>query len=160
MKAIAAMSRNRVIGKDGAMPWHFSPDLKFFKRTTLGQVVVMGRRTFESLGRPLPGRENIVLSTSSSVGNSGVRVVSSLAEIPREVGEGREVFVIGGAQLYAALLPECSSLFLTHLDFDVEGDTFFPEFETQFSSYQIAEKGEGYEVREYRRNLEPVSWPS
>lgn len=149
MKAIVAMSKNRVIGKNGTMPWHFSPDLKFFKRTTLGHVVVMGRRTYESIGKPLPGRENLVLTRGNSI--PGVKTIASLAEIPRVMPDGREIFIIGGAQLYTALLPECSSVYLTILDCEVEGDTWFPPFEDRFASFSIIETGEGYEIRHYTR---------
>ena len=149
MKAIAAMSKDRVIGKNGVMPWHFSPDLQFFKRTTLGHIVVMGRRTYESIGKPLPGRENLVLTSGNAI--PGVCTIASLAEIPRATPDGREIFIIGGAQLYTALLPECSSVYLTILDCEVAGDTWFPPFEDQFPSFSVIETGASYEIRHYLR---------
>lgn len=129
MKAIAAMSRNRVIGADGKIPWHLSEDLKFFKRTTLGHIILMGRKTYDSLGKPLPGRENWVMTRGEEI--PGVRTLRSAADIV-DPQDGREIFVIGGAQLYAELLPLCAELFLTHVDREVEGDVFFPPFEENF----------------------------
>ena len=122
------MSLNRVIGAQGKIPWHLSQDLKFFKRTTVGHVILMGRKTYESLGKPLPGRENWVV-TSRSI--PGVRVIHDLSEIA-EPGGGREIFLIGGAQLYAALLGKCAVLFLTLVKREVTGDAFFPRFEDAF----------------------------
>ena len=110
MIAIAAMSRNRVIGAEGRIPWHIPDDLKFFKRTTLGHIIVMGRKTYDSLGKPLPGRENWVVSREAEI--PGVRVLRSFDAV-EEPSDGRLLYLIGGAQLYAALLPRCSELLLT-----------------------------------------------
>ena len=148
MIAIAAMSRERVIGAGGKIPWHLSEDLKFFKRATLGQVVVMGRKTFESLGRPLPGRENWVVSRTAAI--EGARVFRDPSEVVGP-GDGREVYVIGGAEIYAAMLPACSEVLLTHVDVSVDGDTWFPAFEEAFDSGETVQRGEGYEIRRYRR---------
>ena len=148
MIAIAAMSRERVIGAGGKIPWHIPGDLKFFKRTTLGHVVVMGRKTFKSLGKPLPGRENWVLSRTALF--EGARVFRHPSEIAPP-GDGREVFVIGGAELYAALLPQCGEILLTHVDRHVEGDTWFPVFEPEFDAGQVVESGEDYGIRRYLR---------
>ena len=148
MIAIAAMSGERVIGAGGKIPWHISDDLKFFKRPTLGHVVVMGRKTFESLGKPLPGRENWVLSRAASF--EGARVFRHPSEI-FPPGDGREVFVIGGAELYAALLPRCREILLTHVNLSVSGDTWFPVFEQEFDGGQVIESGSNYEIRRYRR---------
>ena len=148
MKAIAAMSRERVIGAGGKIPWHISEDLKFFKRTTLGHVIVMGRKTFESLGRPLPGRENWVLSRTATF--EGARVFRHPSEIVPP-GDGREVFVIGGAELYAALLPRCDEILLTHVNHFVEGDTWFPVFEPEFDGGELIGSGPDFEILRYRR---------
>lgn len=148
MIAIAAMSRDRVIGKEGKIPWHLSGDLKFFKRTTTGHVIVMGRKTYESLGRPLPGRENWVVSRTASF--EGTRVFRNPSEI-NPPGDGREVFVIGGAELYSALLPRCREILLTHVNCSVAGDTWFPVFESEFDAGQILESSPEYEIRRYRR---------
>jgi dihydrofolate reductase len=133
-KAIAAMSLNRVIGRGNQIPWHLPEDFKWFKRMTTGNVVVMGRKTFESIGRPLPNRETIVVSRGD-FSYPGVRTVASLEAIDLE-NESREVFICGGAQIYAQALSKCSDLYLTLVLNEVEGDTFFPPFEDQF---QLAE---------------------
>ena len=148
MIAIAAMSRNRVIGADGKIPWYISEDLKFFKRTTLGHIIVMGRKTYDSLGKPLPGRENWVLSRGAQI--DGVTMLRSLDAI-QEPSDGRKLYVIGGAELYTALLPACSELLLTHVDSEVEGDTFFPDFENNFDAGEVVESGEGYQIRRHLR---------
>lgn len=155
MIAIAAMSPDRVIGAGGKIPWHISEDFKFFKRTTMGHVVVMGRKTFESLGKPLPGRENWVVSRGASF--EGARVFRDLSEIvpPRD---GRELFVIGGAELYAALMPQCGQVLLTHVDRHVDGDTWFPVFEPDFDEGQTIAGGEGYVTKKYLRL--PASAPA
>lgn len=148
MIAIAAMSLNRVIGVDGRIPWHISEDLKFFKRTTLGHIIVMGRKTYDSLGRPLPGRENWVVSREADI--AGVTVLRSFDAIT-EPTDGRQLYIIGGAQLYAALLPRCTELLLTRINREVEGDTFFPEFENSFDAGEILESGENFEIRRHRK---------
>ena len=148
MIAIAAMSRNRVIGVDGRIPWHISEDLKFFKRTTLGHIIVMGRKTYDSIGKPLPSRENWVVSREADI--AGVTVLRSFDAIT-EPTDGRQLYIIGGAQLYAVLLPRCTELLLTRINRDVEGDTFFPEFENTFDAGEILESGESYEIRRHRR---------
>ena len=148
MIAIVAMSPNRVIGADGRIQWHISEDLKFFKRTTLGHAVLMGRKTYESIGKPLPGRENLVLSRTADF--PGVRMVRSLDEIT-EPADGRLLYVIGGAELYDALMPRCSELLLTRVAMNVTGDTFFPAFETDFDEGELLETGANYEIRRHKR---------
>jgi dihydrofolate reductase len=150
VKAIAAMSLNRVIGSQGRIPWHLPDDLRFFKRTTLGHVVLMGRKTYESLGKPLPGRENWVVSSRFI---PGVRVIRDLAEIA-EPGGNRELFLIGGAQLYAELLPRCSELFLTLVRREVAGDAFFPPFENAFGLEEVIFDSAEMEIRRYGRYRE------
>ena len=148
MIAIVAMSPNLVIGADGRIPWHISEDLKFFKRTTLGHAVLMGRKTYESIGKPLPGRENLVLSRTADF--PGVRMVRSLDEIT-EPADGRLLYVIGGAELYDALMPRCSELLLTRVAMNVTGDTFFHAFETDFDEGELLETGANYEIRRHKR---------
>ncbi len=145
MTAIVAMALNRVIGRDGGLPWKLKGELAFFKKTTMGHMVVMGRRTYESIGRPLPGRENVVVSRSMTA-VEGVRLVGSPDEVT-EVGDGRTVFVIGGAEIYRALLPRCDEVLLTMVLREVEGDTVLPEFEGDFCEVGVVERGEGWEVR-------------
>ncbi len=129
-KAIAAMSENRVIGYQNRIPWHLPEDFRWFKKMTTGNIVVMGRKTFESIGRPLPDRATWVLSRSGFA-YPGVRTLQSLDEIDPS-GDSREVFICGGAQLYLEALPRCTDLYLTQVKRVVEGDTFFPPFENQF----------------------------
>ncbi len=124
---IVARARNGVIGKGNAMPWHLPADLAHFKRTTLGRPVIMGRRTWESLGRALPGRRNIVVSRTPAFAAPGAEVAPSLAEAWRLVAGSEEAFVIGGAQLYGQALPDADRIYLTEVEGEVEGDTFFPE---------------------------------
>ena len=128
--AVAAMAANRVIGREGRMPWHLPEDLKFFRRLTHGHPVVMGRRTWESLGRPLPGRRNIVLSRTLTEA-PGAEIVRSVAELDA-LGLSGDIFVIGGAEIYALLLPRCSSVYITVLAAAAEGDAFMPPFEAEF----------------------------
>jgi len=129
-KAIAAMSLNRVIGRGDKIPWHLPEDFKWFKRMTTGQVVVMGRKTFESIGKPLPDRATIVLSRAGFQ-CPGVQIVTDLNAI-NLAKESREVFICGGAQVYEQALPLCSDLFLTVVKQYVDGDAFFPAFEDRF----------------------------
>jgi dihydrofolate reductase len=128
--AIAAMSLNRVIGAGGKLPWHLPEDFRWFKQMTAGHVLVMGRKTFESIGKPLPHRTTIVLSRSQFQ-HPGVQTAQSLEELAPFVA-GRQVFICGGAQVYQQALPWCSDLYLTLVKRTVEGNVFFPPFEEQF----------------------------
>jgi dihydrofolate reductase len=125
---VAAMGANRVIGRDGDMPWHFSEDLKHFKRTTIGGVMIMGRKTFDSIGRPLPGRRSVVVTRSSDWSHDGVEVAHSLDEALTLAGSGARVFVVGGGEIYAQALPLATRLVLTEIDDAPDGDTFFPDW--------------------------------
>ncbi len=125
---IVAMANHRVIGRGNAMPWHMPADLRHFKAVTLGKPVVMGRRTFESIGRPLPGRRNLVISRNPEWQAAGVEVVSSLDAALALLADCAEVMIIGGGQLYAEALSRADRLYLTHIDLDVEGDTLFPDY--------------------------------
>jgi dihydrofolate reductase len=128
---IVAMSSNRAIGLDGQMPWHLSADLKRFKQITMGHPIIMGRLTFEAIGRPLPGRTNIIVSRNPSYQQESCVVVDSIdAAINYGCRLADEVFVIGGATLYEATLPLADSLYITQINQDFEGDTFFPDFDT------------------------------
>lgn len=129
MIAIAALTPHRVIGRNGGLPWHLPEDLKFFKRTTLGHVVLMGRATFDSIGQPLTGRENWVLTRGGPI--PGARIIASIEDIP-EPPPGKRIYLIGGAQVFASLLPRCEELLLTRLREEYPGDTYFPPFEEDF----------------------------
>ncbi|MCF7717366.1 type 3 dihydrofolate reductase [Aeromonas jandaei] len=127
---IAAMAHDRVIGKDNQMPWHMPADLAHFKRVTLGKPVLMGRKTFESIGRPLPGRRNLVISRNPGYQADGIEVVGSVEAALALLADNEvaEVMVIGGGHLYAELLPKADCLYLTRIELMVEGDTRFPAF--------------------------------
>jgi len=125
---IAAMANDRVIGKDNQMPWHLPADFSWFKRCTLGKPVVMGRKTYDSIGRPLPGRQNIVISRDESLNIEGVDVVPSIEQALEKAGEAEEVMIIGGGSIYQACLPKAHRLYITQIDADLEGDTRFPEW--------------------------------
>ncbi|MGL4885180.1 MAG: type 3 dihydrofolate reductase [Aeromonas veronii] len=128
---IAAMAHERVIGKDNQMPWHLPADLAHFKRVTLGKPVLMGRKTFESIGRPLSGRRNLVISRNPGYQAEGIEVVGSVeAALALLAGcSVEELMVIGGGHLYAEMLPSADCLYLTQIDLAVEGDTRFPAFD-------------------------------
>jgi dihydrofolate reductase len=151
-KAIAAMSLNRVIGRGNSIPWHLPEDFKWFKKMTTGQVVVMGRKTFQSIGKPLPNRTTIVL-TRSNEPIPGVLTVSGLDQIdPGTLGlAGRDIFICGGAEVYAQALPLCSDLYLTLVKRSAEGDTYFPAFEDQFELLEELFDTTEFKILRYRR---------
>ena len=132
---IAAVARNGAIGKDNALLWHLPEDLKFFKRTTLGHPVIMGRKTFESIGRALPGRRNIVITRNTAWRHDGVDVAASLDAALALLADSTEPladepFVIGGVEIYAQALPHANVIVLTEVDADFDGDTFFPPWDS------------------------------
>ena len=127
LSCIVAVSKNGVIGRDNDLPWHLPEDLKRFKSLTMGHPIVMGRKTYESIGRPLPGRTSVVLTRSSEFAPPGIIVVRSLDEAIDACEGEAEVFVIGGSSLFAEVLPRVDRLYLTRVHATVEGDTFFPE---------------------------------
>jgi dihydrofolate reductase len=124
---VAALARGGMIGRNGAMPWHLPADLRHFKEVTLGHPVIMGRRTFESIGRPLPGRTNLVISRSKPELPEEVLLADSLGAALAKVAGGPSVMVIGGGQIYAEALPLAQRLELTLIDAEIEGDTWFPQ---------------------------------
>jgi dihydrofolate reductase len=150
-KAIAAMSLNRVIGAGNKIPWHIPEDFKWFKKLTTGHVIVMGRKTFDSIGKPLPNRTTIVL-TRSPQPIPGVQTVPDLAHINPDNADftGREVFICGGAEVYRQALPLCSDLYLTLVKRTVEGDVFFPPFEDEFELvYEVLDSAE-FKILHYK----------
>ncbi|KZN28882.1 type 3 dihydrofolate reductase [Pseudoalteromonas luteoviolacea] len=124
---IAAMAKDRVIGDDNKMPWHLPADLQHFKKVTMGKPVIMGRKTFESIGRPLPGRRNIVITRNAQYQADGIEIASSTEAALALVDKIDEVMVIGGGNIYEQFLPLCNRLYLTYIDLDVGGDTRFPD---------------------------------
>lgn len=135
---IVARSTNYVIGKDNQLPWKISADLQFFKKVTLGFPIIMGRKTWESIGRPLPGRRNIVVSRNPNYQAKGAELVSSLDEALQSLREFERVFVIGGQQLFNQAFPLADQLFITEIELEVEGDTFFEVPDPQ--NWQIVEQ--------------------
>jgi dihydrofolate reductase len=152
-KAIAAMSQNRVIGHGARIPWHLPEDFKWFKKMTSGNIAVMGRKTFESIAKPLPGRTTIVLSRAGRP-IPGVRVISDLQGIESSSERG-DIFICGGAQVYEEALPLCSDLYLTLVKREVRGDAFFPKFEDLFHPVHEILDCSQFRITHYRnRTLE------
>lgn len=155
---IVAVDRNLAIGKDGKLPWHYSADMKFFKQTTLGNSVVMGRRTWSTLKGPLPDRQNIVLTRNGGIGvPEAVRVmkdIQSVLEFTKTLDS--HLFVIGGAKVYEAFLPHIDRWLVTEVPLSVEGtDTFMPKnFLDGFEMYEMRQLDEGLRVKSYERILD------
>ncbi len=148
---IAAMANDRIIGKDNQMPWHLPADFAWFKRCTMGKPVIMGRKTYESIGRPLPGRENIVISRDATLAIDGVTTVVSIEDALTAIGDVEEAMIIGGGTIYQACLPLATRLYVTLIDAQVEGDTQFPAWSSEFKevhseAYQADEKN-AYNMR-------------
>lgn len=125
---VAAMGRNRAIGLNGKMPWHLPGELQHFKATTMGNPIVMGRKTWESIGRPLPGRQNIVISRNPNYSQHGIDLCASLQQAI-EVANGTEIMLIGGGELYRQALPLAARMVLTLVDCEPKADTFFPAWD-------------------------------
>jgi len=148
LTAIVAMDPNRLIGANGTLPWHLPEDLAFFKKTTLGHPILMGRKTFESIGRPLPKRKNIVLTRDETWSHEGVEVIHSPDAIAKMKGQ---IFVIGGAEIYAALSPLIAEWLVSHVHHSYEGDTYLAPFEIDFPESEEVEGDGDFTVRRYRR---------
>lgn len=148
-KAIAAMAENRVIGHAGDIPWHLPEDFKWFKKTTMGGILVMGRKTFESIGKPLPGRETFVLSRQA-LSIPGVRSFSEFESIEAHETD-KTLWIAGGAEIYRQALPLCCELLLTRVHRQCEGDTFFPEFENAFTYVEAIQKNEEFTIERWVR---------
>jgi dihydrofolate reductase len=143
---VVAMAVNRVIGHENRLPWHLPADLKYFKQLTMGKPILMGRKTFESIGRPLPGRTNIVITRNESYTAEGCVVVHSIEAALKAAADSEEVMVIGGAEFYRQVLPYAGTLYITRVTGEFEGDTFFPELddaewhEVERSDFEADEK--------------------
>lgn len=135
---IVAMAENRVIGIDNRMPWHLSADLKKFKALTMGKPIIMGRGTYESIGRPLPGRENVVISRNSRFQAPGCLIFGDIDSALEHFRSYDEIFIIGGSSLYEVTLPHADTLYLTLIHRDFDGDRFFPEIAAD--EWQIQEQ--------------------
>ncbi len=155
---VAAMAENRVIGKGGKLPWRLPDDQKFFRQLTLDHTVIMGRKTFEEIGRPLANRRNVVISRNPAFRPRGVTVVPSLDEALALGATEREVFVVGGAEIYRLALPRADRLYLTVVHAEVEGDTWFPPFDQngwvlESEAFHPADErhAHAFTIRSYRR---------
>jgi dihydrofolate reductase len=155
LSAIVAMTPDRLIGKENGLPWRLPEDLKMFKRTTAGHPVVMGRKTWDSLGKykPLPGRQNIVITRDKGWAEDGAEVIFSAEELQHLDLQDEHVFLIGGAQIYELFLPLLDELIVSHVYQNYEGDAYFPEFSEHFSEYEVLESYEEFEVRRYLRKV-------
>jgi dihydrofolate reductase len=130
---IAAMTDNRVIGRDNAIPWHIPADMQRFRAITMGHPLIMGRKTFESIGRPLPGRKTVILTRSPDYRAEGCAVVHGLGEALDECRGADEVFICGGGEVFREAMPLASRIYLTVVHIDVEGDTYFPDIPGEFA---------------------------
>jgi dihydrofolate reductase len=151
MKAIVAMTRNRVIGLNNKIPWRLPGEQGWFKEVTMGHPVLMGRKTFESIGKPLPGRRNLVVTRAGNF--DGVELIRNLEPFdpaPYET-DGKEIFVIGGAEIYLALLGHCDTIYATIVQKEYPGDAFFPEFALQFEISETIRETPEYHIFRYQR---------
>lgn len=148
--AIAAMSLNRVIGRGNKIPWHLPEDFKWFKQTTMGGTLIMGRKTFESIGRPLPGRTTVVLSHSAKE-IPGVHIARSWDEIDSKTWPGH-TFIVGGSEIYRQAMPKCKEIYLTVVQQTIpDGDAFFPEFEADFAPPTVVQKSKEFTIYHFLR---------
>ncbi len=148
---VVAMAGNRAIGKEQRIPWRLPEDMRVFKRLTMGHPLLMGRKTWESLGRPLPGRQNIVMTRDTSYRADGAVVIRALDELNDLELQHEEVMVIGGAQIYALVLPRMQRLWVSAVQGEYEADTFFPAFEQQFPYCSLQKRFEGFDLFLYER---------
>ncbi|MEH7381894.1 dihydrofolate reductase [Bacillus sp. JJ1533] len=139
---LLAMDKNQLIGKDNDLPWRLPADLAYFKRVTMGHPIIMGRKTYDSIGRPLPGRENIIVTRDTSYKAEGCKVIHSIDEIVEMSKEtDQELFVIGGAEIFKEILPYSERLYITEIDEEFEGDTYFPVFDK--AKWKVISKEKG-----------------
>ncbi len=152
-KAIAALAENRVIGAGGKIPWHLPEDLQFFKEKTSGHTIVMGRKTWDSLGRPLPKRRNVVVSRTLAPGENTlpgaivIRELAALSALPAT----EQVWIIGGADVYRQALPQCAELYLTHVAGTPSGDAYFPAYEELFAPAETIKTAPNFKIVRYVR---------
>lgn len=152
LTAIVGMTGDRVIGRDGDLPWRLSEDLKIFKRTTSGHPVVMGRKTYDSIGKPLPGRQNIVLTRDRGWSVDGVEVIHDPKELSTLELIDPHVYIMGGSEIYAAFLDQLADLRVSWVEESHPGDTYFPEFEHLFPQSKLLEEHDGFAIYLYTRD--------
>ncbi len=151
LTAMVAMTPERVIGKDGGLPWHLPEDLKVFRKYTTGHPIVMGRKTWDSIGKPLPKRQNIVLTRDTNWSADGAEVIYTPEDLATLKLMDNNVFIIGGAQVYALFLDQLDEMLVSHVYETHPGDTWLPEFEDTFPNMTIEETYETFELRRYTR---------
>jgi dihydrofolate reductase len=151
LTAIVAMTQGRVIGKDGGLPWHLPEDLKLFKRHTTGHPIVMGRKTWDSIGRPLPNRQSIVLTRDPTWSAEGAEVIHCPEDLQNIQLIEPQVYIIGGAQVYQLFMPQLDEILVSHVYENYPGDTCFPEFVNDFPHVTVEEKYDTFELRRYTK---------
>jgi len=158
LSIIVAKAKNNIIGKDNALIWHLPEDLKRFKKLTTGHTIIMGRKTFESLGRVLPNRHHIILCNDEqmNIDNENVEILEDISMLDKYVKDSEEHFVIGGATMYRLLMPMCSKMYITEIDKDFEGDVSFPEI--NLNEWKVTERELGPEDGENTFNYEYVTY--
>ena len=149
-RAIAAMAENRVIGNHNTIPWHLPEDFKWFKKTTMGQTLLMGRKTFDSIGRPLPGRQTIILSRNQLL-IPNTQTVNTIESI-ESVATSETIWIAGGAEIYQLMLPMCTDLYLTRVHQRPVGDTFFPDFENHFELATVIESNAEFSIEHWKKS--------
>jgi dihydrofolate reductase len=154
LSIIVAISENHVIGRDGGLPWHLSADLKNFKRLTMGHPIIMGRKTYDSIGRPLPGRTSIVITRQDTYQPDGVETVGTIADALKHAKPSDEAFVIGGAEIYRLSLPLADRLHITRVHATVEGDVVFPDLDPEEWQLQNAESHDADERNDFAFTFE------
>lgn len=142
--------KNRVIGYENKMPWHLPGELKYFKETTMGKPMIMGRKTFESIGRPLPGRRNIIITRNKEYHHEGIEVVTSLKEAIEIAGNFPEIMIIGGEEIFKLALPIADRLYITQIDFEFKGDTYFPQYGEEWTLASCSEPVDSNQGFTYR----------
>jgi dihydrofolate reductase len=149
LTAIVAMTPERVIGKNGTLPWHLPDDLKFFKKQTSGHAIVMGRKTFDSIGKPLPHRQNFVITRDPAWHHDGVESIHQPQELREFPLVDQRVFIIGGEQIYRFFLPILTDIIVTHVRESHEGDTYFPEYEDLFPKSELIWEQEDFVIKRH-----------
>jgi dihydrofolate reductase len=149
LSLIWAMDKKRLIGNDNALPWKLPADMQWFRRQTMDKPILMGRKTFDSIGKPLPGRTNIILTRQQGLAIEGCVVAHSLHEAMAAVSDAEEIMVIGGSEIYALLLPDADRLYCTLIDAEFEGDAWFPEFDMSDWTLKLMEPHEADENNAY-----------
>ena len=158
LSIIVAKARNNIIGKDNALIWHLPEDLKRFKRLTTGHTIIMGRKTFESLGRVLPNRHHIILCNDAemNIDNENVEILEDISMLDKYINDTEEHFVIGGATMYKLLMPYCSKMYITEINQDFEGDVSFPEI--NLDEWKVTEREKGLKDEKNPYDYEYVTY--